>query len=521
MAEPMTSRWRRSFAGLRARPAVDRLAVTCGLVALAWHAPARAQDAGSGERSWSIQSAASIRQIVTDNYLLTTPREGDAITELGAGLRVAMQGRQLHGSLDYQLTGLLYGKHSDQNAARHQLSANALAEVIDGQGYVDVRAGVSERTLSAFGSLSTDGLRPSTNRDRVYSFTLMPYIIGRVSNLFDYRVQAGQDITRFRDTPGFGMDRTTVRFGLVGENVPFGWALDGDHRRTRYKGADYQAESQLKGTARYRVNQDMRLGASAGVESSDFNGDDNQSRSTYGLYLDWTPSERTALHLATERHYYGTSHGVDLTYRTERLVLTFSDKRDLSDGSLHGIPSTGDLGQLIARQFLGTSATSAQTDFAVRDFLRANGVDPDAQAISGFAANAASVGRTQTLSAVWRGLRTTMSLRLAQGWSRQLEGITGPVTDFQLSRILRQRGIVGDISYSPSPVSSIGLNGTWQRNSGDDSAPTTELKSVGVSGSIRPSTQSEWTAGLRYSVFNSPTEPYRERAGYLGYRLQF
>jgi uncharacterized protein (PEP-CTERM system associated) len=488
---------------------------------VSWIGGAWAQDAADGTRFWSFQPSLSVRQVVTDNHRLTPIGEGDAITELGGGLRLAMQGSNLQGALDYQVTGLMHAKHTDRNTARHQLAANAQVEAVQGQAYVNLRAGVSEQTLSAFGTLSTDGIRPSSNRDRVYSFAVAPYVVGRASNLFDYRVELVQQASRFRETPGFGFDRTSVSFNLLGDGNPFSWGADGEQQRTRYKGDDYRDESSLNGSLRYRLGQDFRVGASLGVESSDFGTERVSGRSTYGATAEWSPTGRTALLLSATKHYYGTTHGLDLSHRLERLVIAFSDRRDLSNGSVQGVPTSGALGALVARQFVGPGTPPAQSGFAVQDFLRANGIDPNAEVISGFAANSASVARTQSLSAVWRGIRTTMSLRLAQAWSRQLEGVSGPLTDFQFSRILRQRGILGDLSYNPSPISTIGLTGTWQRNSGDAPAPTTELKSLGLNWSTRPSTRSEWSLGLRHTVFNSPTDPYKESSGYLGYRLQF
>jgi uncharacterized protein (PEP-CTERM system associated) len=518
---------------LRTRPRPQRLPVniTAGiagrwLVLPAWlilaAVPSWSQegDAG-GARFWSFEPSLSIRQVVTTNYRLSTPRDGDAITELGAGLRVAAQGSNLQGSLDYRLTGLVYSRHAEENTARHQLSANGKAELVNGQAYVDMGAAVSEQTVSAFGALSTDGLRPNTNSDRVYSFSVSPYVVGRVSNLFDYEARLRQETTRFKESAGLGYDRTAMGFDLFGDGVPVGWRLGGNYSRSRYQGDDFRNDTNLDATLLYQVNQDLRFGASVGVESSELADRPIDGRTTYGLSADWTPSGRTALRLSTTKHYYGNAHGLELTHRFERLVLTFSDRRDLSNGSVQGVPTAGALNQLLTQQFVGGTTPSSQTDFAARDFLRANGVDPNAQIISGFVTNAASIARTQALSAIWRGLRTTLAVRLAQSWTRQLEGLSGPVTDFQFSRILRQRGIVGDLSYNPSPVSTVGLTGTWQRNSGDVPAPTTELKSLGLNWSTRPSVRSQWSVGLRHTVFNSPTDPYQETSGYLGYRLQF
>ena len=436
-----------------------RRALALLAVPLAWHGAVLSQEAG-GPRVMSIQPSVSIQQVVTDNYRLSTPRAGDAITELGAGLRLAAQGSSLRGTLDYEITGLAYARHPDQNTFHHRLAASGRAELVEGSSYVEMGASVLEQAISTFGTLTVDGERPTNNKDRVTSLWIAPFVQGRVGSLFDYRASLRQETARFFERGELGLNRTSAAASLVGGGAPLSWTLDANHQQTRYRFGNLAKQSDASGTLRYQLGTDWRVGASAGLQWSEYAGESISGQKTYGLSANWIPSARTEVRFSADKQFFGTSHEVELKHRIDHFVVIFIDRRDLSTTGAQGLTETENLNQLVAQQFVRGTVNPVQVNFAAQDFLRANGVDPNAPVISGFLSSTLTDGRMQTLSAIWNGLRTTLSVRLAQGWTQQLQDVAGPITDFQLSRIVRQRGLVGDLAYNPTPTSTIGLNGT-------------------------------------------------------------
>jgi uncharacterized protein (PEP-CTERM system associated) len=478
--------------------------------------------AGS-DRAFSVEPSLSIRQVVTDNFDLTSTPVSDAITELGAGLRVNSNAFGIRGTLEYQLNGLAYARHGDRNTVRHLLDARAQVELIEELASLDLQASMNEQAITVFDTLAVDSARnnSSGNRLRVYSVVASPFISGRAGGWFDYQLRLRQELTRLKETPNLGYDRTTLIVGLADEIGALGWRLGANYERNKFRDAGATDASQVSGALLYRVNEDLRLGVNAGTESTDYSAEPVRNQATYGVSAEWAPTPRTMVNFSTTRRNFGRAHNVEVRHRLERLVFTYVDTRELTTGSVLQLPSALGVLEVIGKQFAGGSVSADQAAAAGRDFLRRNSIDPDSQAIAGFTATGAAITRTQALAAFWRGIRSSVSLRVSQRQIRQIDGIQAPIVNFQVSKELRQRGLTGDASYNISPVGVISVNGIYQLNEAYDSDLESVLKSVSLAYTSRPSTRVEWSLGGRYTVSNGAVNSYRERSGFVAYRLQF
>ena len=173
----------------RARSPVRWL--SCALVVVA-ATPVQAQDsvrsAGAGQRQDMLQPRASITESFSNNVELsrTQPRS-DAVTKMAAGVSFQSNIGRLRGSLDYELTGILYARSSELNTHQNALRANLGADLIENRARLDVQAGIAQSALSAFGvQPGTSGL-PSSNLTEYRSLSITPSFVGPLGPTVRYK----------------------------------------------------------------------------------------------------------------------------------------------------------------------------------------------------------------------------------------------------------------------------------------------------------------------------------------------
>ena len=133
--------------------------------------PSRAQEGGAAARALTVTPTASVRETITDNVLLDDARKrSDSVTELSVGVRLASRGR-VRASLDYQLTGSVHARNSEENSVVNALRAGVNATVIDNFLFLDGDASISQQAVSAFGVQTTNATFDNRNRTEVRSFS--------------------------------------------------------------------------------------------------------------------------------------------------------------------------------------------------------------------------------------------------------------------------------------------------------------------------------------------------------------
>jgi uncharacterized protein (PEP-CTERM system associated) len=485
---------------------------------------AGAQEGGGVTRNWALEPSVSLRQTFTDNQSLQTVKESDSITEATAAVRISANSGRIRGILDYSLTGLLYARNNDANAVRHFLSSNATAELIEGQGFVDLRGSYSRQAISAFGSQTPTPSLSESNQTDVGSLGVSPYIRGRLAGFARYEARLSYDISRAKGTSAGDSESGAALLHIDGGGSvsPLGWSADVSHNISNYRAGRRTFDSRARAGVTYVVTNELRLGVTAGTERTDLRTLDAESNATYGAQLEWTPTERTLLSGNIEKRYFGTAHSLRFTHRTPNTSWAVTDSRDISNTSAQGIAGFGSAYDLFFRQFASAEPDAVKRDALVRGFLQTNGINPSAVVVGGFLAAAATLDRAQAASFALVGARNTVTLQVTARRSERADKISTAVQDdLSSSQQVRQRGLSLDWALRLTPQSSVNLGGSYQRSTGDSSTQQSTLKAITATWTSTLGPKTTVSAGARRAEFDSTTVPYDETAIFAALRYAF
>ena len=393
---------------------------------------ALAQDgvATSG-RALAVEPFVALRETLTNNYRLTTNSESDAITELTGGLRVTVNGGVLRGFLDYALTGEVYASHSDSNGVRHNLHSASTAELIQGFAFVDVFASIDQQVISAFGTQSPYPGLDNSNEADTATISIAPSLRGQVGSVARYEARVYYQMTRTEGPSESDVDIAEASLRLEG-NVAgsgLGWNVNASHNITDYLSGRRTYLDRVYAGVNYEFTPELKLGVRGGQERTDLLTLAGDTYTTWGVGIDWKPSERTSLEAGVERRFFGTAHNLAFSLRTPNTVWTLSDRRDLNTSQQQGTAGFGSAYDLFSRQLTSAEPDAVKRDVLVRNFLQANGIDPRSTVIDGFLASAVMVESRQELSVALVGARNTVTLRAGASRSERVDQLSTSFDD--------------------------------------------------------------------------------------------
>lgn len=484
---------------------------------------------GSGERrGFSIKPSLTVSGTATDNIGLDSgPKDRALIGMVSPGLVVRSTSGVLRGSLDYAMDGLVYYRTSQADRVLHRLQSQVNAALLEGRFLVDVRASVGQQARSAFGAeQSVTPYLSNSNQAQTATLSVTPRLRGTLAGLAAYDFSATGSETRVKDSllgDGRSGQVTGNLEGLGGAQRMLNWTLSGSVMRaggnplTRTAATD----SALAGL-RYRPNPDVGLSVQAGKERSNLTTTELYTSNTYGLTLDWTPTERTQLNADWRRHHYGNSHALSFTHRMARSSWRYSDSQAVNGPGVVGATERQTNYALYDSIFSGIEPDPIQRDLKVRAYLLTMGLSADALANSGFLSGAATLTRSQLGAFSLLGLRSTATLTLSQAKTRRLDPFADLVPDdLRNGGMVRQRSAAFSLSHRLTPATSVGLTVSEQRSDGTTSNQLTDLKTLLANWNGQVSQRLMYSFSLRHSKFYSDLRAYRESAGTVTLTQQF
>lgn len=505
----------------RNRPHGIALALLLGGPSLAL---AQAVTTGDSPRqSLVIEPQLGVSLTATDNNgLQTSNRDKALVTMLSPGLHVRSDSRRLKASLDYTLNGLLYVKSKRASQAQNDLSAQALAELVDAHLFLDLRAGISQQAASAFGQQSFDPAIGAANRSEVASLAVSPYWRGIAAGAVDYELRANLAQTNTKQSISGDSRSTGVSARLAGLGRPLvNWSLQASSQQYDYKAGRNNHSASASGSLYFRPDEELQLSVTGGLERSDFLAVDRQRASTYGWSANWSPTVRTKLAADWSKHAYGDAHSLSFEHRMARSAWRISDTQSVVTGNGQGATGIGNNYDLLFLQFSSLEPDPVKRDVLVRDFLRSIGMSADATTTSGFLASAPTLQRRRDASFSLQGVRTTLTFLATYSSSRKLDAAATLQDDFANSTQVNQRGFALNLSHRLTPLASANFMFSQQRTRGDLASQASNLKSVTANWNSRLGPRSSLVLGLRRSQYDSVTSPYRENALLLNFLQRF
>ncbi|MBX3638413.1 MAG: TIGR03016 family PEP-CTERM system-associated outer membrane protein [Rubrivivax sp.] len=491
-------------------PPLRPTAIAAVLVLVAW--PAVAQESAGRRFTVTPTFTASETYTETDSGQNRDVRDGEFVTRLSPGLRIASRAGRVQGSLDYTLNATWYSKTSEAKSFDNALSAAFLAEAVENRFFIDARASISRQSLSPYGRQSADDrTRYNDNRTEVATVTLSPYLVGPLGNFATWQLRYNASLT---ETSG-GTVNDSLTYGPIltvssaSSGALVGWSLLASQQTIDFKGGRATEIERVNAQVFFRPDPDLQLSVNGGQERTNVGSAFTRTYDNWGAGLRWTPTPRTTIALQGDERYYGRGHSVLVEHRMRRSVVRYTDSRDSTSGAdATGVGQPVTLYQLLFLQFASVQPDPALRDQLVRDFLRAIGRDPNELVAGGLLGSAVSLQQRRDLSWALLGVRTTLNLQAYNSTTRILDN---PINSFNTDPV-KLWGYSATVSHRLTPTSSVSLTGSRQIAKSSGARPGNDLKSMLLAWSGRVSTRTSVGLSARYSVFDSVTDPYREAA---------
>lgn len=486
-----------------------------------------AQDtaAGATTQAVSISTRVTVNETVTDNAALNgTSVKSDQITEVSPGIRVNINGARLKTYFDYALTHVNYAQRTSASRNQNALNTFGTLEAIDNWAFLDFSGNISQQTISAFGTQSTNNTAINANRTELASYKLSPYVKGRLGDAANYEARISRSVSS-SDSAAASDTATTnsmVKVSNASAYRSLGWTADLSRQQVSYStGRITEADTYSLGLT-YELTPQIKLSANAGQESNNYTSLYKQKYSTSSVGLNWFPSERTTLSALTGKRSFGNTHNVSFEHRSARTVWRFSDSKDVSTTSnQNGAGIVGNLYDLFYSQLEGSGLSPTDRAQKVNALLQAYGLSANTPVLGGFLTSAISVQRNQNLSLALLGIRDTITFLLSRTESNRLDTITSVVDNLSNGATVVQNGFSVNYSHRLTPDYSLGMSLSRQNTSGTTTAEETTLRSFNVNLSGKVGRRTAASLGLRRVVSDNATKPYTENAVTGNLNVQF
>lgn len=480
------------------------LLFAAGLPLTATHADAQ------GSAGVTVVPTFSLNQTLTDNRRLSsTDRQAELITTISPGVQITSRSGAVQGSLSYSANGLFYAKDTGASNLQHQLTAAGSADLIERRLGVNASASISQQAISAFGTQSVSTTADNGNRAEVMSYSLAPFLRGRLLGEVDYQARLSYSSTSSGSSKVGDSSALSGTLGLSGTSGRFGWGLDLSRSATEDSAGRRSFSGRFGGNLSVTPDPELRVTARLAGDAGEVSGG-RSSVTSWGAGATWTPTPRTTLSFDSDRRYFGNSHSLSFQHRFARSSWSYTDSRSLSTGAVSG-GSSFSLYNIFFAQFASLEPDPIKRDVLVRDLLRKNGLEVPTSSIGGFLTSSSSVQRSRSLSFSLQGLRDTYTVSAFQSSSTSL-GSSVDTGDLGQTGEVRQQGITFAFSYRLDPTSSLSVFGSTQKTLDSGRLAGNDLRTLTATWQSSLGLRTQVSLGLRYAVFDAELNPYHETA---------
>lgn len=476
-------------------------------------------------RDNSIQTRASITETFSNNVEVSAKNPlSDAVTELAAGLSFQSSSGRLRGYFDYELTGILYARHSDLNTYQNALRANLGADLVENRVRLDVQAGITQSAISAFGVQPGSSGLPSSNVTEYRSLVITPSFKGPLGPAVEYKAGLTYTLSDARGTT-VGDATSDSAFVQLSPSSPgvVGWAVDFNSTHSNFDAGRATVDNRLNGTLSRKIDAlDLLVNVSAGVEVTDISTLERARYQNWGIGATWAPSPRTKLVAQLEERFFGNGHVLRFEHRTALTTWTISDTRSLnSSGNGATSGGQGTTFDLYYTQFASIEPDPAKRTELVNRFLKANGLSASTGADTGFLRSGETVVRTQNLSVAYRGLRGTAVVAIGRSVNVPIGGAPLPGADFiNTFNIVTDTAAIS-LSHRLTPKSSANLVLSYDQSHGDQPQQSSNQREVNLQYLAQLTDRSNLIVGARRAVYKTFQSPYNESAIFATYGHRF
>lgn len=478
---------------------------------------AQAQDAtGSGGGGIRVTTGLSASATATNNVNLSSnDKQSSLILTLTPSIQVSGQSGRVRGSLSYALGASFYAGGDQSSTFYNYLSANANVEAVPSRVFIDASASVSRQLISPFGAQSSSPIFDNANSTQVATFNVSPYVTGQIAGEVNYTGRADYSVTSSGTSlaPGSSSWGGILNFNGSTRWSQLGWAVNLTYREFGYSDGRSTFDQLSWLALNYSGFDDIVLSARANRETSNITSFDTETHYGYGGGVRWTPSPRTDFIAQYDTRVFGSSHLYAFNYRTARTVWSISSTQGLSTGQGTG-GAAGIYGntpaarttafELFYAMFASIEPDPVKRTQLVNNFLRANGIDPNATLQPNYLPSQTTEQLSYNASVAWSGLRDTAVLSANRTRSTSLGPLSNPSNDFAAGEPVTWFGLTLSWSHRLTPRDSLSASVSQQQNSGSSDST---FRSAGVA----------WTSQLAERVSASLSGNYSVQRGSSAY----
>ncbi len=496
-----------------------------GRLGMAGNAPQTA------EGGWRIRPRMSILETYTDNVTFARDdlKKGDFITQINPGLAITGVGRRFNFTGEYMMNNLIYADQSSFTRTRHQLNANATAELIENLLFVDGRALMTQQNITLVGPQAIDNVNVTGNRADVRNFSVSPYIRHRFQDFATTELRYTRNVTSSSANPLRNSQADAFQAGLTSGTVftAFNWGLNYSNQTVHFDGTSRTVELERSiASVGYRVTPQFGVTATGGYERNSFISiRGNPSSPTWTVGFSWMPSERTSIVASAGQRFFGPTYSLLASHRTRLTMWDASYTQNITtfNQQAGGAGSSailgGSLNQLLAAQNPSLSPEFIQQN---SNALTGLGLTGSFFSPTNFLTNQVFLQKTLQASVAMNGIRNTAVFRVfdmtRQAYTQDLADIAiVGAENLALLNHTRQSGINALWSYRISEQTRANLNLGITRFSFLSTTRVDDLKMISLSltrqlPQVRPNLSTMLQIRHNQRDSNQPGGEYRENA---------
>ncbi len=459
----LTWRWNSAFcpgATLARRKAVSGASAIGWTVLLGLLVAVPSAHAGK----WDIKPSIAVNETLTNNVFLSSSNPtSDLVTSITPGISINGKGGRGSLRLDYGWTQNLYLHESSSNNHQNSLRAFGTLEAVEDWLFIDASGTISQQYLTALGRVSPSSASVNSNQTETSSYTLAPYIKGRLGKSVDYLFKYSAATTSSKSN--LVSDQTTQQWiGRVNGQTPLTavtWSLDASKVSVDYDVGRDRDDTRYGATIAYRFNPQLQTSLIFGRETTNLVTLQEETHNDSGFGILWTPGPRTKFEGTVTRRFFGNGYQAAFTHRMPRSSLSYTASRQVSYQPA-GVGNTGQGSNYDAFYAIVAANNPGMSPEAINEqvvqILQNRGLPVDGTVVNGFLTNRPSLQQLQQLSLALIGVRNTVTFTATESSQQPLGLVSGLTDDFSLSNRVRQRGLGVVWGHQLSGSSSLSLS---------------------------------------------------------------
>lgn len=475
----------------------------------------------------NLEPTATIGQTLTDAYRPDdgSARRGEAITTLGAGLRMSGRGARVTGSVDYSLSGLIHARDTAANELQNRLQAALDAELVPRHFFVGARASITQQPVSALGVQSVDGSSGRSNLTELSVLSLQPTLKGQLGLGIEFTSalllsatdtgQAAQSSQRSDSVNG----SASVQLKSSTDRR-LGWNISASRSVADFMTGRRTEDDRLTAGLKFDPDVDWQFRLRVGVEANDYRTAGKERYDSWGGGLQWMPSPRTKLSFDGDRRAFGHSHSLALEHRSRRTLWRYSDGQDVTRGSADTAQSLVGAYDLFFQLFASQEPDPDKRAELVDSLLQRNGLTRDSQIAAGFLTSAVTLRRRQEAALAIDAQRSTWLFTVFSDRSQRVDTFSAGLDDTAGGGQVRQRGLSVIVTHRLSPTGAINLAASAIRSS-QSGGLQTDLRSLSAGWTERLGPRTSFMLSIRHTDYEAITDAYTENAVIANLNLRF